>query len=92
MGILNWEAPPPSSGGRKADRHWAEIAEELRGRPGEWALVSDDISHQAAHNIRAGRLASFRPAGSFEATMRDIHQPTGRGRMYVRFVGEQVAR
>ncbi|MEV0445523.1 hypothetical protein AB0I84_08890 [Streptomyces spectabilis] len=52
-----------------------ETAAALRDRPGEWAHVdthpnSNRASNQA-HRIRTGKLAAFRPAGAFEATIRN---------------------
>ncbi|MEU5683635.1 hypothetical protein DEJ48_36885 [Streptomyces venezuelae] len=66
-----------------------ETAAALRDRPGEWAHVdthpnSNRASNQA-HRIRTGKLAAFRPAGAFEATIRtDDDEAID---VYARYVG-----
>lgn len=60
-------------------RQHPAIARMLRSRPGVWALVrSIPSTYQTA--IRQGRLAPYRPGGSFDA--REID-----GVLYMRYVG-----
>ncbi|WP_424891858.1 hypothetical protein [Streptomyces sp. XH2] len=66
----------------------AAAADKLRKSPGRWRLVTTYKSTASARNVcrqvRTGELASYSPAGTFEAKF----SPTGSGaRMYVRFVG-----
>ncbi|WP_030566008.1 hypothetical protein [Streptomyces aureocirculatus] len=66
-----------------------ETAKVLRDRPTEWAHVdthpnSNRASNQA-HRIRTGKLAAFRPAGAFEATIRNDHEETFD--VYARYIG-----
>ncbi|WP_143194335.1 hypothetical protein [Micromonospora sp. CB01531] len=66
------------------------MANELRANPGRWAVAYDDVTPNVASrragDIRNGLLASFRPAGAFEATTRAT---AGRARVYVRYIGEK---
>lgn len=81
--VESWEEPPPVRQGRRApndERPWHQLAETLRERSGEWALLSAGLPIHTAQNIAGARLAPFRPAGSFDAVSRD-------GRIYVRHVG-----
>ncbi|MEU7576789.1 hypothetical protein AB0B50_04205 [Streptomyces sp. NPDC041068] len=66
-----------------------ETAAALRDRPGEWAHVdthpnSNRASNQA-HRIRTGKLAAFRPAGEFEATVRNNGEDVIY--VYARYIG-----
>jgi hypothetical protein len=77
---------PPSDA--RATGAWRDEAAELRDRPGEWAVVATMPSNRAAAmtaNIRLGKLAAFRPAGTFEATKRGED-------VWVRYVGDGTGR
>ncbi|MBA2951458.1 hypothetical protein [Streptomyces himalayensis] len=91
MDEIRWEEPPRvhsyPGGGR--GRH-AEIAAQLKERPGEWAKVltfaSSETARSMAYSIRyAARLAAYRPAGAFEAVSRKVDGETC---VYARYVGE----
>jgi len=77
---------------RGIDIDWSEIADQLRARPGEWAIVrSADKSKRStmasnASNIQRGALAQFRPPRSFQAATRIVD---GQACLYARYVGEQ---
>jgi hypothetical protein len=84
--VLRWEEPPEKrSPGRRPTKAWAEVAEELRGRPGVWAVVHEGQgAHALPGRIKAG-ASGFAPAGAFEAAVR------GSGLsmvVYARYVGE----
>lgn len=95
--VIRWEDPPLSrsrNGGRPADTYssrYQAIADQLRARPGEWALVDE---FEGIHNrglatkIRLGSMLCFTPAGDFEAVAR-----RGRGmvRTYARYLGNGEA-
>jgi len=85
MTSITWKEPDTVR--RQYRKHdWEAIAETLRERPNEWAVVATDCSHAYATNIRRGRLAPFAPEGSFEATTKGNEK--GRAsELYVRFVG-----
>ena len=85
---LKFETPPSPK--RPNARHpHVTIAKLLKDRPGEWALTFTNEGSATAHKIRNGLLPAYRPAGSFEATSRELDQKTGRAeRIYVRYVGE----
>jgi hypothetical protein len=69
------ELPPSDRATKRKEDSNQAIADELRARPGEWALVlqADTNVHawQKASNIKRGILAAFRPFGAFEATTRN---------------------
>lgn len=83
--IHKWEAPPE---GKTSPRgKWLPVAESLRSRPGEWALVSTgDVHTGNGGNIQQGRLACFRPAGSFEGVSRKSDD--GTWNTWARYIGE----
>jgi hypothetical protein len=69
------ELPPTDRAAKRNGDNNQAIADELRARPGEWALVlhADTNAHawQKASNIKRGIIAAFRPFGAFEATTRN---------------------
>jgi hypothetical protein len=89
MTKMIWEAPPASLQTR--NRHnWQEIADLLKSKPGQWAVVAEDVSASTGTHIRHGRLTAFVPAGAFEARVAGARD-TDAGRankVYARFVGE----
>lgn len=79
--IHKWESPPQPGARRRADRRgWEPLAEALRANPSRWAMLAYGLAPQLAHEIQAGVLAPFRPAGAFEAVTRH-------GTIYARYVG-----
>lgn len=89
-GVIRWADPPPPRAGvtgkPKAVIVHELIAVQLRRRPGEWAVVQEvPYLPQLAMQMNRGAYAPYRPAGSFEATVRtegDLHL------VYARYVGE----
>jgi hypothetical protein len=88
------DLPARSRKSRGPSAYVAEAA-ELREHPGQWAILRTlpKVNHasQLACGIRTGRLAAFRPAGSYEATVltrpeRAVHVPR-ESAVYVRYVG-----
>lgn len=93
MPKITFKNPPASRRGRTPSAEWQSIADQLRRRPGKWALVKSGINGGFASHIKAGRIVAFAPAGSFEATWRQSAGPTADkafpgGDLYVRYVGE----
>lgn len=93
MSIIRWEDPPPanSTGRTNAPRRtafWRAVAAQLREAPGRWALVCDEVEWNyaggTAGQITGGRLAAFRPPGSFEAITRTAYGY----RVYARYIGD----
>lgn len=82
--------PSPKPYGTPASHPWAEIAEQLRARPGEWALCLRDVAVSPA-NIKRGKIAAFRPAGTFDVRTVQRHGFDERGRplidLYIRYNG-----
>lgn len=73
-----WADPPPVLG----EPVWSELANELRANPGRWALLGEQLARSAAYHIQQGRYAAFRPAGAFEARVRNTNG--SRADIYVR--------
>lgn len=75
---------PPDGRARRKGNKWVEIADQLRARPGEWAIVDTFGNRNAAsptsRRIRLGLLSAFRPAGEWESTTRGAD-------VYARYVG-----
>lgn len=91
--VVRWEEPPPSrsrNGGRPVGTYssgYQAIADELRQRPGEWAVVRESATskgHGLATKIRLGSMYCFTPAGDFEAVERRVD---GVNRTYARYLG-----
>ncbi|MET7395583.1 hypothetical protein ABZS66_19045 [Dactylosporangium sp. NPDC005572] len=97
--MLRWEEPPDSRKVRAAQRadRWRPLADELRARPGEWAVIAEGQvdrrgeTHAAlAAYIRAG-MGPFAPARSFETKARTApaaERGSARvGKVWARYVG-----
>lgn len=70
---------------REAGRsHWPAVATTLREHPGSWFRVLGRFG-SLAPKIKTGGLVAFRPAGDFEARVRDYE-------LEVRFVGSTIDR
>ena len=84
--LVTFEAPPASKGGRAESPRNREIAEALRGNPGEWAKVAAGEKNDGlAVRIRTGKAKSF-AEGIWEATSRRNDDDTID--IYARFVGD----
>jgi hypothetical protein len=84
--------PPPRPG--VSQHPWALIAEQLKERPGEWALCLKAVT-VAAHQINSGSNVSFRPKGAFRARTVQTGKKDEKGRplvdLYIKYVGEDGA-
>lgn len=86
MEITFQEPPAVTRPGRNPDAKYVAIAETLKNRPNEWALILEKGHQTTAARIRTGRISAFRPKGSYEATARNTDEQ-GRCQIYARFVG-----
>jgi hypothetical protein len=88
---IRWEDPPPSKKRTSWAGKYAHIADALRQRPGEWAIVSEDAQGNLASYIKQGTLKGFAPPRSFEAVSRVNPGYESRNNMrstiYARFIG-----
>jgi hypothetical protein len=88
-GVIRWEDPPsPDPRGGYRNPHiadWSLVAAQLRDRPGRWGVVSERAQSGVAVNIREGKLAGFKPAGSFDAKNVRVN---GLLTLYARYIGE----
>ena len=94
MSIIRFEDPPPPAHPRYAPRSKEtapDVAAELIGARGDWALVREfteqraGTARSAAAVINKGRIPAYRPAGEFEAVTRTVG---GQVRLYARYVGD----
>jgi hypothetical protein len=89
---IRFEPLPEDGRGRKDGRrsHAKLIAETLRVKPGEWAVVKEYDATQLgnasvyAWAIKTARRSTFAPAGAFEAVTRKVG---GKVRVYASYVG-----
>jgi hypothetical protein len=83
---IAWVEPPPKQR-RRSPRHVDHdlIANQLRERPGVWALIPA-AGTGLAGQIGRGDIRAYRPARSFEAVRRDDH---GAIRVYARYLGQE---
>ena len=81
----------PPSKGHASPGKYVPIADALRARPGEWALISSDGWSSSAHYIQKGVLLGFQPRGAFQAVLRNRRIEDGQPRfdVWVRYVGDQ---
>jgi hypothetical protein len=87
---MEWKEPPknPKSPDARASEHEA-IANQLKQRPGQWALCYTDEYYLLAYKIKNGSIPQFRPAWTFEATCRGASDKSYKTQeIYVRYVGE----
>lgn len=79
---------PPTPHRRGPSKEYQAIAEALRARPGEWAIIHDHAAEGSSRNvavrIKNGTCRAFRPAGAFDAVSRRVE---GRFRVYARYTG-----
>lgn len=90
MSVVRWEDPPPHGNARRDRGGWGIVAEALKARPGEWAVIGEGVKHGTAGalvtRITRGQRAWWSPAGAFEA--RGRAGTDGLVTVYARYVGE----
>jgi hypothetical protein len=91
LNTMKWEDPKVKPGKGGPPVKWLAEAEELRKRPGQWAVLVTLSARQRGSSsrwvcsIKQGERKAFRPPGSFEA----LQQLDGDViKIYVRYVGE----
>ena len=92
MEEIKWEVPPTAKGKYYGNvGKYVAIANALRKRPLEWAIVSGDTQGNLASLITKGKVKGFAPAGSFEAVSRVnagyADRKSVRCTVYARFIG-----
>lgn len=96
MSVIRWEEPPHNGRIRAEARaaQWQPVADELRQRPGQWAVIEENY-----HSAVAGSMSyvkqgcgPFAPRGSFETKSRTLPDDGSRTArkvlLYARYVGE----
>lgn len=81
---IEWADPPAAQGSPLTRREQCEFAEQLRDRPGNWAVLPTNGSSVAVRALasRINRQKQSAFGEGFEAVTRS-------GTVYVRFIGEQ---
>lgn len=69
---------------------WDAVANELRRRPGKWALVAQGVSRTYAYRIKQGLMPAFAPAGTF--VTRTVGPRGPNADLFVAYVGVPGAR
>lgn len=80
MSVLAWEDPPT---GRN---DWIAVMQELRTRPGVWALIAEDGYTALATRIKSGKIPGTRE-GEFEARTVGQRRDGTCEKIYARYVG-----
>ena len=85
MPFVRWEEPPARAEtvGRAAQRAWSELRGFLRGNPGRWALVCDDLDQWSASNASVQNLGKH----GFETALRSLSN-SHIVRLYARWPGD----
>lgn len=91
--VIRWEQPPTSDPRGGPTRYnplskYMPLAAQLRGQPGEWAVVFEGVKSHAtslANIIRYGIGGAFAPAGDYESATRTRDRVT---RTYARYLGD----
>ena len=84
--VIKWEEPTAN---QRFKHDHEGIANALRGRPGEWALVFEGVTASYVGQIKRGVLKDYRPSGTFEAKCVGVDPLTGTAeKIYARYLGE----
>lgn len=91
MSIVAFQDPPADASQRAGgNARYRLVSEQLKERPGEWALVDQDWWQALKNQIEAGTIVAFQPAGAFEAKhVREEGHKAGRAAIYARYVGTE---
>lgn len=82
---LEWEEPPVEAFTNNPSGFYSLLAQALREKPGEWAIVprkfaTSSSAQATAGNIRRGKVGAM-PKGKYEAVASDT-------KIWVRYVGD----
>lgn len=75
--VLKFGEPPPT----RRDYQWEAVAEGLRKRPGEWAVVHQDLPSSVVWAVNAGRVSPVHPSKGFRTRTEGNTQPESGPRM-----------
>lgn len=73
--VIAWTAPPePRVANRQVSRH-QPVLDALKGRPGEWALVYEDVSRNVSSWFKAQgcEVKTRRVSDSYDTANADIY-------------------
>lgn len=86
----NLEFGKPSESRKKGRPSiWLAVAEMLRERPGEWALIAKDHNTSSVSFMRKGKVSAF-PAGEFEfRTVGHDRSTLKSSEVWARYVGKE---
>lgn len=80
MTAIKFQNPPAPSRGRGKSHETQQIITALKARPGEWALIKE--------NVASANGTTWNKREGFEARIVGIGKPKGKYDIYVRWVGE----
>ena len=68
---------------------WVHQAARMRASAGEWIVVAYDAAPSAIYSVREGGFKACRPAGLYDAVMRDAYRNEGvqRGTLWGIYIG-----
>ncbi|MFJ7902397.1 hypothetical protein ACIQ6V_18205 [Streptomyces sp. NPDC096198] len=92
MSVKFLAGPPPA---RQTNTRHALLVAQLRAHPNQWAEIQEKATGAraaaAAQAIRSAQLASYAPAGSFQAIARTVvENDVARHVVYARYVGTEA--
>lgn len=72
------DEPPPVTVARRGRYDWAQIASDLRARPGQWLLVASDAGLGVYSAIKRDKMADLRdPEWEYTPATRNNNRETG---------------
>lgn len=91
MTEITWATPPEVEHGGRSQRRskeWEVVAEKLKENPNQWAVVRKETESCYGYFIKTARLVAFKPAGSYESTVRKNKDNPKKYDIYARYIGE----
>lgn len=77
--VIKWEEPPVGARGGARRGVWSAVLADLQTRPGDWALIGEDVAASTATYLRT-------IGNGFEFTLRGVKNNRAE-KMYGRYVG-----
>ena len=86
-GISGWQEPPP----KRQSYDWSRIADDLRKRPMEWALIYKQDRTSLVNALRQGAITPLHPELGFEIrTANNTREAIRVCDLYLRFNPDKV--
>lgn len=85
LSVIRWEEPPPAPRRRAEQVVTPQLLQDLRSRPGEWALLANSDAVTVARKTKALRRNLARRADAWRYEVRQRAE-RDRGQLYARYV------